>query len=166
MGFAKTLWIILRRLLMTLVFAVVFITSAVMTYYFSRGEEVAVPDVVGKNEDQARKSAAQIGMKVEVIDVFDSQEQPGKVLRQYPKPGAIIRKGGSTTLRINVSRVKQTSRNTDSFPLAPPTQPSFDLTPWSEDLCGVLIAFRLPSDHSQPERLRKSDSPSHLVCQL
>lgn len=140
MGFGKTLWVITRRLLMLGAFIAIFILSAAIAYYFSRGTEVAVPNVVGQTEAQARQSAAQVGLQVEIIDIYDAPEAPGKVIRQYPKAGAIVRKGGYTTLKINVSRARATSYRRDEKPKIALPDPPFDPTPWSDDLCGIPIA--------------------------
>lgn len=151
MGFGKTLWIISRRLMMLLAFVVVFIASAALAYYFSRGAEIAVPNVVGKTEEQAKEIANHVGLKIEVIDIYDSQEAPGKVIRQFPKAGAVIRKGGSTILKINVSRVRS-SELFDTQPKIPLPDPPLDLTPWGEDLCGIPVVFDF-SDQSNTSEI-------------
>lgn len=151
MGFGKALWIITRRMLMVGAFVAVFILSAALSYYLSRGKEVAVPDMVGKTEQQAREIAAGLGMKVEVIDIYDSKESPGKIIRQFPKAGSIIRRGGSTILKINVSRTK-TSLYRDNPDIRLPIKP-FDPTPWSDDVCGVPVRIA-PENQPRRENLR------------
>ncbi len=82
----------------------VFIVAAATAYYFTRGEEVPVPNVVGKTEAQAREEITRIGLQVQVIDVFDAPEPVGTVTRQLPKSGLIVRK--PFPVKINVSRQK------------------------------------------------------------
>lgn len=137
MAFGKTILVVLRRLLMIGSFFVAFALGAAGTYYFSRGAEVVVPDVVNKSERDAKAAAAKIGLDVEVIEVFDSDKPPGTVLRQSPAANLVIRKG-YTKLKISVSRIKTAAR--DTLDPAPPAV--LDLTPWSDDLCGILISHR------------------------
>lgn len=81
-----------------------FILSAATAYYFTRGAEVAVPNVVGKTEAQARDEITRAGLQVQVIDVFDAPEPVGTVIRQTPKAGGVVRK--PFPIKINVSRQK------------------------------------------------------------
>lgn len=103
-SFGKTLWVMSRRFLMVSVAIAVFIISAATAYYFTRGEEVSVPNVVGKTEAQARDEITRAGLQVQVIDVFDAPEPVGTVIRQNPKSGLVVRK--PFPVKINVSRQK------------------------------------------------------------
>lgn len=139
MAFGKTILVVIRRLLMIGSFFIAFALGAAATYYFSRGAEVVVPDVVNKSERDAKAAAARIGLEVEVIEVFESDKPPGTVLRQSPAANLVIRKG-YTKLKISVSRIKTAARDADTLDPAPPAV--LDLTPWSDDLCGILIFHR------------------------
>jgi serine/threonine-protein kinase len=82
-----------------------FIGAAALAYYFTRGAEVAVPNVIGKTESQARDLLTRSGLSVQVIEVYDATSEPvGTVIRQIPKPGSIVRK--PFPVKINVSRPK------------------------------------------------------------
>lgn len=81
-----------------------FIAGGIATCYFTRGERVAVPDVVGKTEREARELLEKNGLRVVVIDVPDAPEPVGTVTRQNPKAGSIVRK--PFPVKINVSRAQ------------------------------------------------------------
>jgi serine/threonine-protein kinase len=57
---------------------------------------VKVPDVTGKNLDQATKILTQLGLKVDATRFFGDQ-----VRQQAPKPGKVVDQG--TTIRVLVS---------------------------------------------------------------
>jgi serine/threonine-protein kinase len=73
-----------------------------VTLYVSLGKPKArVPDVRGQNVEDATDALRARGFKVNAVDV-NSDEEPGTVLAQDPKPDTIVVKG--TTVRINVSK--------------------------------------------------------------
>ena len=74
----------------------------VVTIEVSSGpERLAVPDVTGKSEDEAR--AALAAFRVVVQEREDAQADPGTVLAQNPAKGSLPR-GGTVTLSIAVER--------------------------------------------------------------
>lgn len=106
MGFARVVWTITRRLATILVLITAFTASTLLAIYLSRGQDVAVPKLVGKSQKEAAKIADDTGLKVEVIEIFDENEKTGVVVRQDPKAGMIVKKG--FTVKIYLS--KNTSR--------------------------------------------------------
>jgi beta-lactam-binding protein with PASTA domain/predicted Ser/Thr protein kinase len=62
-------------------------------------ESVAVPDVAGLDEDEARTRIEAAGLGVETTDE-ESEENPGTVLVQDPEAGTEVRKGDTVTLTI------------------------------------------------------------------
>ncbi|TDC21467.1 Stk1 family PASTA domain-containing Ser/Thr kinase [Streptomyces sp. 8K308] len=68
----------------------------------SRGEEVAVPNVVGQSESAARQRLAALGLEVEIASerVF-SEEEAGTVAAQDPRGGRSAAAGETVTLTIS-----------------------------------------------------------------
>ena len=50
-------------------------------------EQVSVPDVVGKQEDEARSTLEGAGLRADVTEEESEDEDPGTVLRQDPGSG-------------------------------------------------------------------------------
>lgn len=69
----------------------------------SRGPApVAVPDVTGLPEDQARSALVAAGLRVDRVDrVFDSSAAGGRTLGTTPARGAQVTRGSAVTLRVN-----------------------------------------------------------------
>src|ERR671927_731483 len=65
---------------------------------------VAVPKVIGDNEDQARYALTQAGFKVSVVE-RESPAPAGTVINQDPAGGQLAQKG--TTVTIVVARQPQ-----------------------------------------------------------
>jgi eukaryotic-like serine/threonine-protein kinase len=63
-------------------------------------EQVDVPDVTGKSEDQARSDLQAAGLTVDVDEEETTDEDPGTVLRQDPGGGAQVDKGSSVTIVV------------------------------------------------------------------
>lgn len=96
----RALW----RLTFISLLVVAFIAGGVATCYFTRGERVVVPNVVGKTEREARELLEKSGLRVVVIDVPNAPEPVGTVTRQNPRAGSIVRK--PFPVKINVSRAQ------------------------------------------------------------
>jgi eukaryotic-like serine/threonine-protein kinase len=76
--------------------------DTVVTIDVSSGKpEVTVPSVVGATVADAVEELTAAGLDAQVVDV-DSDEEPGTVTGQAPKPGTVVVEG--TQVRINVSR--------------------------------------------------------------
>ncbi|OYT73155.1 MAG: hypothetical protein CFK52_02490 [Chloracidobacterium sp. CP2_5A] len=95
----------LKRILWWLTFVALlvlaFVAGGVATCYFTRGERVAVPNVVGKTEREARELLEKNGLRAVVIEVPDAPEPVGTVTRQNPKAGSVVRR--PFPVKINVS---------------------------------------------------------------
>ncbi|MFQ3639022.1 MAG: PASTA domain-containing protein [Chloracidobacterium sp.] len=89
---------------MAILLVLAFVAGNIATCYFTRGERVAVPNVVGKTEREARELLEKSGLRVVVIEVPDAPEPIGTVTRQNPKAGSIVRK--PFPVKINVSRAQ------------------------------------------------------------
>jgi serine/threonine-protein kinase len=67
----------------------------------SRGAQpVKVPDVVGKNIDEARGQLQSAGLKVNTKDDTQSTKDPGTVTGQDPKAGTKVKPGATVTLTV------------------------------------------------------------------
>src|SRR5215217_1595530 len=63
-------------------------------------EQVSVPDVVGKSEDEARNSLEAAGLRAEVSQEESESEEPGTVLRQDPASGGNVDKGSAVKVVV------------------------------------------------------------------
>ena len=68
----------------------------------SRGvEQVAVPDVVGDSEDEARSELEDAGLRAgDVTEQENADEEPGTVLEQAPAPGGEVDRGSAVNLVV------------------------------------------------------------------
>jgi hypothetical protein len=84
----------LSKLLILVVFAVVFFVGMVSVVYMSlKGEEVKVPDLVGKTYIDSERELTQLGLKIHRRADRPSPDQPNTVLEQLPKPGETVKTG-------------------------------------------------------------------------
>ncbi len=63
-------------------------------------EQVGVPDVVGKTEDDARSALQTAGLTVTVVEKEDDKADPGTVLSQDPGSGAKAGHGSAITITV------------------------------------------------------------------
>lgn len=74
--------------------AAAFLAGLIGVVYLSlRGEEVTVPQVVGKNFNEGEKELEAIGLKVKNIASRYSQEPPNTILEQRPRAGDTAKTG-------------------------------------------------------------------------
>jgi eukaryotic-like serine/threonine-protein kinase len=68
----------------------------------SRGvEQVAVPDVVGDSEDEARSELEDAGLRAgDVTEQENADDEPGTVLEQAPAPGGEVDRGSAVNLVV------------------------------------------------------------------
>ena len=67
-----------------------------------RPDTVIVPDVIGRNEYEARQILNQAGLQVsESLYVFSTNANPGVILAQAPLSGVEVAYGSSVTLRVS-----------------------------------------------------------------
>jgi serine/threonine-protein kinase len=75
--------------------------GSTVTLVASRGrEQVAVPDVVGEDRDDARARLEDADLVVNVDEQESADQDPGTVLRQDPAPGTKVAKGDTVTLIV------------------------------------------------------------------
>ncbi len=95
------------------VLAAAFFTGMAGVVYMSlQGKEVQVPDITGKDLGEADKELASLGLKIKKRADRASQEKPGTVIEELPRPGDTV-KTGQMILVV-------TSRGPDSGSTPPP----------------------------------------------
>ena len=73
-------------------------------------EQVAVPYLLGKTEDVAKKEVEDAKLKVEVVYEEDRTKTDGTVLKQSIEVGEVVEEG--TSIRITVNKIEQTKKGT------------------------------------------------------
>lgn len=94
MGILKTGISAIGKLFIVAALAGTFIVGMVSVVYLSlSGEEVKVPEIVGKNFLDSEKELTQLGLKVKRRALRYSQEKPNTILEQLPRPGETVKTG-------------------------------------------------------------------------
>jgi hypothetical protein len=82
------------KLIMLGVLAAAFFTAMAGVVYMSlQGKEVQVPDLTGKDLGEADKELALLGLKIKKRADRSSQEKPGTIIEELPKPGDTVKTG-------------------------------------------------------------------------
>lgn len=90
MGFVSAI----GRLAAVAVLAAAFLFGMAAVVYMSlQGEELHVPDVVGKGLSDSEKELASLGLKIKKRADRFSNEAPNTVIEQLPKPGETVKTG-------------------------------------------------------------------------
>jgi beta-lactam-binding protein with PASTA domain len=64
-----------------------------VVYLSLRGEEVTVPEIVGKDYYESEKEIEDLGLKIKRRATRYSEEKPNTVLEQLPRPGDTVKTG-------------------------------------------------------------------------
>jgi len=84
----------LGKLLILIGSAAVFLIGMVSVVYMSlKGEEVKVPDLVGKNYSESEKELTQLGLKIHKRADRPSPDEANTILEQLPKSGETVKTG-------------------------------------------------------------------------
>ncbi|MDQ4040882.1 MAG: PASTA domain-containing protein, partial [Actinomycetota bacterium] len=78
----------------------VLLLALLLTFFLTRPEKVAVPDVVGRDYQAARAALINAGFEVEREGVT-SDAPRDRVLREDPQPGTEVEKGSTITLTVS-----------------------------------------------------------------
>lgn len=82
------------RLSALIVLAAAFLFGMAGVVYMSlQGAEVKVPEITGKDLNDGEHELAQLGLKLKKRADRFSQEKPGTVIEQLPKPGETVKTG-------------------------------------------------------------------------
>ncbi|MCL3817164.1 Stk1 family PASTA domain-containing Ser/Thr kinase [Aeromicrobium wangtongii] len=92
--------------------------------FVSRGQ-VTVPDLVGQNIDDARRTLDDIGLKYRITEDPNAGEEAGRVTRQSPSSGQQVPMGSAIQLIVST---RSDTQNTPTTP-TPPTTPTDPSTP-------------------------------------
>ncbi|MBV9242328.1 MAG: PASTA domain-containing protein [Acidobacteria bacterium] len=94
MSIAKTGISAVGKLVALGVLALAFFSGLAGVVYMSlQGREVQVPDITGKDLGEADKELALLGLKIKKRADRSSQEKPGTVIEELPKPGETVKTG-------------------------------------------------------------------------
>lgn len=85
-------------------------SSAIFSYFALSGgrNEVAVPNIIGQDQDTANKMIQALGCKMEVKDRQNSDQPEGTVLQTWPDVGLTVKKGGIIYVRLSAGVQKVT----------------------------------------------------------
>ncbi len=97
-----------KNLFINILFGIFLVLLFIVLFFYSLGwitghdKYERVPEVLGKNVNQAIDQLKAQGFRVEVIDsVYDSNAQRLSVLKQSPEPDAVVKNGRTIYLTIN-----------------------------------------------------------------
>jgi hypothetical protein len=94
MGFVKSVLSALGKFFIVLILAGAFIIGLVSVVYMSlKGEEVQIPEIVGKDFKQSEDELAALGLKIRRIANRYSEEPPNTILEQRPRAGSTAKSG-------------------------------------------------------------------------
>lgn len=94
MDFIKTGASALGKLLTVAALAAAFFVGLIGVVYLSlRGEEIKVPELIGKDYYSSEKEIENLGLKLKKRATRYSEEKPNTVLEQLPKPGETVKTG-------------------------------------------------------------------------
>src|SRR5208283_3703293 len=93
-----------RFAMLALVLIVVALASAVTAMRFAiHGQEVKVPALVGFTPSDAERSAAALGLQVEIERQYYSPQVPeGRIMSQLPLPGTTVRRGWQVRVALSL----------------------------------------------------------------
>ncbi len=83
------------------------------------GMRIRVPDVMGKNEHEALRALARVGLRVEVLRIDDPAAPQGVVLLQMPVAGEESTSGADVYLKIAGGTARPTAAPASEPPSAP-----------------------------------------------
>ena len=94
MGFVKSGLSAIGKFFIVLALAGAFIVGLVSVVYMSlKGDEVQIPEIVGKDYKQSETELAALGLKIRRIANRYSTEAPNTVLEQRPRAGSTAKSG-------------------------------------------------------------------------
>lgn len=111
MGLVKAGISALGKLFIVIALAGAFLVGMGSVVYMSlKGEEVQIPEVVGKDFYESEKELAALGLKVKKIASRYSEEKPNTILEQRPRAGSAAKTG----LMVSVIISQQNPEGTEA----------------------------------------------------
>jgi serine/threonine-protein kinase len=149
-------YVVLLVVLLALLAGGLFLLAHELGLGSSSGADVAVPTVIGKNQDDATALLKQQGFDVKVTSV-DNDAQAGSVVDQDPKPEAKAHKGDTVTISVSkgppqVAIPDEVGKNID------------DATNDLEQLGLTVVPRAQNSDRPQGEVLAQDPQPGTQVA--
>ncbi|MDH3494118.1 MAG: PASTA domain-containing protein [Acidobacteriota bacterium] len=94
MGFVKNGVSAVGKLFVVLTLFVTFLIGMFGVIYVQlKGDEVAIPKVVGKNFNDGREDLSDVGLRIKKIATRYSNEEPNTILEQRPRAGTTAKSG-------------------------------------------------------------------------
>jgi serine/threonine-protein kinase len=106
------LTIVLQRLLvMAALVAVFFLSAGVVMYFALRGREVAVPNVVGKSQQDAESLLEEKGLKMRIRPPIPDNKEHATISEQSPAPGTTVKTGQSVRVSLSLGAPASSEKN-------------------------------------------------------
>jgi len=94
MGFFKKSTSAIGKLVLVIFLAAAFLAGMTGVVVLSlQGNVIQVPEIVGKNFNDSEKELTDLGLRIKKRADRYSQEAPGTILEQLPKPGETVKTG-------------------------------------------------------------------------
>src|SRR6185503_17979636 len=94
MGFFKKSTSAIGKLVLVILLAGAFLVGMAGVVVLSlQGNVIKVPEIVGKNFNDSEKELTDLGLRIKKRADRYSQEAPGTILEQLPKPGETVKTG-------------------------------------------------------------------------
>ena len=91
-----------------LIVALMFLTLQALKLYTRHGQSNPVPDFYGLTQTEAKATAQQYDLRIEIVDsLYMSEADPGAVVDQLPGAGSRVKENRTIFLTINSSRPEQ-----------------------------------------------------------
>lgn len=94
----------------TIIAILTWLTLTSLKWYTHHGEKLKVPDLYGLNIENAIKTIENENLKYSIYDsTYNAKLEPGTILAQSPKAGAIVKRNRNLFLTINAHKPEQVS---------------------------------------------------------
>lgn len=94
MSFIKKSTSALGKLFVVVLLAAAFLVGMVSVVYMSlQGNEIKVPEIVGKDFNESEKELTDLGLRIKRRADRFSEEKPNTILEQLPRPGDTVKTG-------------------------------------------------------------------------
>jgi len=85
--------------------SVVFVMMVFLRFSTNHGEQIEVPNLVGKNAEEAKIILEDLGLEYQILDsIYDPKKPVGTIVSQNPKPTAysllFVKSGRTIALRV------------------------------------------------------------------
>lgn len=91
-----------------LIIALVFLTLQGLKVYTRHGQSNPVPDFYGLSQPEAKETAQQYKLQVEIVDsIYLSEANPGVIVDQLPQAGSRVKEDRTIFLTINSTQPEQ-----------------------------------------------------------